>query len=54
MTTDMNTKTQKKSKSIKAKIIVKPSYIGNKSSADAFTEIIIRNIDKRKSKQSEE
>lgn len=54
MTQDKNTKLQKDAKRTKTRIIVKPSYIGNKSSADAFTEIIIRNIDKRKSKQLEE
>lgn len=47
-------KVQKSAKIIKTKIIVKPSYIGNKSSIDTFTEIIVRSMDKRKSKQLEE
>lgn len=45
MTQDKSIKVQK----VVKVIIVKPCYIGNKSSADVFTEIIIRSIDKRKS-----
>lgn len=51
MAQDKSIKKQGVTKIIKTKIIVKSSYIGNKSYADAFTEIIIRDIDKRKSKQ---
>jgi len=41
MTADKNTKVNKNAKIIKTRIIVKPSYIGNKTSVDAFTEIIM-------------
>lgn len=48
MNQDKNMKIQKCTKIIKTKIIVKPNYIGNKNLADAFTEIIIRTLEKRK------
>lgn len=49
-----NIKKQGVTKIIKTKIIVKPSYTGNKSSIDTFTKIIIRVINKRKLKHLEE
>lgn len=54
MVQEKSIKEQRDTKIIKTKIIVRSNYIGNKNSVDAFTEIITRNINKRKLKQLEE
>ncbi|WP_156939912.1 hypothetical protein [Clostridium lundense] len=47
MTQNKNIQPQKGSKVVKTKIVVKPYYKGNKSLIDAFTEVIIKNIEKK-------
>lgn len=54
MKQNKNIRLQKTKTLNRAKIIVKHNYISNNSSADVFAEIIIRDIDKKKSKQLEE
>ncbi len=49
MTVNNNLNIQKNSKTTKTKIIVKPCYSKERSITEAFTEVIIRNLNRKKS-----